>query len=240
MFTAIYGGFCRRFVNAVVLVGLLTAMPTAFSMDAQLKRLMAIQPDAVQGYEIYRLCADCHGPEGQGKWDGSVPVISGQHQLVLIKQLRDFRDGRRKNEAMFPFSQDEAIGGDQAIADVTAYISTLLMPAEPAAGPGTGADEGEELYRLYCNSCHGANGEGNPELGMPRIHGQHYPYLVRQLEHIVNGERADSDPVMKNLLMQMDPVDREKIADYLSTQLGASELVAPEGWQNPDFNFGFQ
>ena len=213
---------------------------SASSAEESITRLMRLDADLANGFEVFRLCADCHGSEGQGTFDGKVPVISGQHQGVLIKQLADFRDGRRLNEAMYPFSQDNAIGGNQAIVDVTAYIATLLMPAEPVIGPWPEVSQGRRLYLDHCSRCHGQNGEGNGFSMFPRIHGQHYPYLVRQMEDIKHGRRFDSDPVMKAMLDGLDSAAIKNIANFLSRQLAREDLVAPPGWQNPDFNYGIQ
>ncbi len=229
----------NRLLTALLffLTGLLT---TVNALASHVERVAALKPDLENGLFIYQLCKDCHTPNGWGLVDGGVPVISGQHRNVLIKQLEDFRDGNRKNEAMYPFSRDESIGGDQAIADVTAYISTLLMPANPETGPGENLVEGSKLYRERCGACHGPVGEGENERLYPRIHGQHYSYLVRQIELIESGERKNSDAVMVAIIKQTPRSDWMHIADFLSRQLPEPGLRAPEDWENPDFNYGFQ
>ena len=45
--------------------------------------------------ELFAQCASCHGPDGGGKTDGSMPRIAGQHYRVLAKQIVDFRHGKR-------------------------------------------------------------------------------------------------------------------------------------------------
>jgi len=44
--------------------------------------------------DLAAACAICHGPNG---WSagGSLPHLAGQPADYLVKQLRDFRDGRR-------------------------------------------------------------------------------------------------------------------------------------------------
>src|SRR6516165_3901188 len=49
-------------------------------------------------------CAACHGEAGIPP-DKSWPVIWGQHQGYLYLQLRDFRSGARKSDAMGPIAQ---------------------------------------------------------------------------------------------------------------------------------------
>ena len=70
---------------------------------------------------------------------------------------------------MFPIVEESQMGGPQAIADIAAYISTLLMDSFPAAGEGDRLPEAEVLYRKTCARCHGLNGEGNFDLHYPLI-----------------------------------------------------------------------
>lgn len=57
-------------------------------------------------------CATCH--RGVGQQAPHIPYLSAQHQAYLAKQMRDFRDGNRENDAghlmqkaMGPLTDDE-------------------------------------------------------------------------------------------------------------------------------------
>ncbi|HTE92844.1 MAG TPA: cytochrome C, partial [Bradyrhizobium sp.] len=47
-------------------------------------------------------CAACHGAKGAPADPKTVPVIWGQDQSYLMKQMRDFRNGERKSAIMSP------------------------------------------------------------------------------------------------------------------------------------------
>ena len=47
-------------------------------------------------------CAACHGAKGVPIDPKTIPVIWGQQESYLMKQLRDFRNGERKSEVMAP------------------------------------------------------------------------------------------------------------------------------------------
>jgi cytochrome c553 len=52
--------------------------------------------DAAAGKAKAAVCAGCHGPDGMSvnpMW----PNLAGQQEMYLAKQLRDFRDGNRKD-----------------------------------------------------------------------------------------------------------------------------------------------
>lgn len=44
-------------------------------------------------------CMGCHSPNGAGNPGAKFPSLKGQHADYTTKQLRDFRDTRRKNDA---------------------------------------------------------------------------------------------------------------------------------------------
>jgi len=53
------------------------------------------------GKEKSRTCAACHGPDGNSAAP-NFPRIAGQHYDYLVKALRDYKSGARKNAIMAP------------------------------------------------------------------------------------------------------------------------------------------
>ncbi|HHJ36126.1 MAG TPA: c-type cytochrome, partial [Gammaproteobacteria bacterium] len=196
-------------------------------------------PDLKNGLSVYEICATCHLPEGWGNDDGGYPQIAGQHKNVLIKQLLDIRSGYRDNPAMYPFVQERTIGGNQALADVVAYISTLPMNPRHRKGPwSTHRDEylaGKKMYRENCSVCHGNGGEGNDEKTIPLLYGQHYPYLLRQVRQIKSGQRK-VNPTMQAITKKLSDVQIQQILDYVSYLPVPDGKRAPSlNWRNTDF-----
>lgn len=72
-----------------------------------------------------------------------------------------------------------------------------------------------------CESCHGARGEGNPQVGAPRIAAQSAPYLERQLAAYAGGSR--SNPVMAPIAKSLNQRQRAELAAYYAA------LAAPPG-----------
>jgi cytochrome c553 len=189
---------------------------SADSHDSDLTQAMALTPNIERGKDIYRLCANCHLSNGWGKPDGSFPVIAGQHRNVLIKQLEDIRTKNRDNPTMFPFTEPGSIGGLQGIADVTAYIATLPADPTPGTGSGNNLEQGKQLYQKLCKKCHGKQALGNNDAFFPRLKGQHYAYLLRQLEWIQNGYRKNANELMIDRVKALSHDELDAIADYLS------------------------
>ena len=53
---------------------------------------------------------------------------------------------------------------------------------KPVQGSGEHLRLGQEIYTHICAACHGVDAGGAPADRVPRIAGQHYPYLQRQIE----------------------------------------------------------
>ncbi len=75
--------------------------------------------DAAAGKAKSVVCASCHGPTGVSVnpvW----PDLAGQQELYLAKQIKDFRDGDRKDPLMSPMA---AALSDEDIANLAAFYA---------------------------------------------------------------------------------------------------------------------
>ena len=67
------------------------------------------------------VCVACHGPEGISTnplW----PNLAGQQDQYMIKQMKAFRDGERKDPVMAPMAAGLS---DEDIANLAAYYASL-------------------------------------------------------------------------------------------------------------------
>ncbi len=234
----------RRFRLAAAVsclaAALSVAQAEAFKKSApphlkEFEEAMKLTPDIENGRELFKhYCVTCHGPEGWGVPGSGYPQIAGQLKDVIIKQLADFRAGNRDNPIMRAFSSRRSLGGPQEIADVAAYIASLPMTPRNEKGFKLRVEEGKRLYQELCADCHGERGEGDPKKHAPRLHGQHYSYLMRQFNWIRNGRRRNADKKMVEQIQEMTPRQQVAIMSYLSNLKG--DNVAKDGWRNPDFD----
>ena len=212
-----------------------TQMELAANARKEYEKALTLTPDVANGLQIYRECAACHEPEGWGRATGSVPQIAGQHRKVLIKQLADFRGETREAVLMAPYASVEYIGGTQAVADVTEYISTLEMSVDNGKGPGEDLALGEQVFKDRCVKCHGENGEGSNDDLVPRIQAQHYKYMMRQLKWLRSGTRQNAGDEMTSHALALEQNEISAVLDYASRLQPPEEFRAPQGWKNPDF-----
>lgn len=209
-------------------------------VDEFVEIALQLEPDLQKGRMLYFNCAICHTPEGWGSPDGRFPQIAGQHQSVILKQLADIQKGNRDNPTMIPFTDPLFYMGPQVLADLTAYIEQLQMVPANSVGSGLRLEEGKKLYNIECKECHGENGEGIAKEFYPRIHGQHFQYVLRQMEWVKMGKRRNADKEMVEQFKKFSQDDLEVIADYVSRLRPEKGMLADHIEQkNPDFRPDF-
>jgi len=77
--------------------------------------------DAAAGKSKAALCAACHGPDGISTTD-IWPNLKGQKYAYLVKQIKAFKAGSRKDPSMQPMA---APLSDEDIENLAAYFSSL-------------------------------------------------------------------------------------------------------------------
>jgi cytochrome c553 len=161
-------------------------------------------------------CALCHGMEGQSA-SAVYPRLAAQHPDYLVKQLKDFRDGRRKSETMTDMAKDLR---DDDIGGLAAYFSGKQAAARQPGDTDLAA-VGKYIFQrgntysgvAACASCHGANGYGTQQL--PRLAGQHPAYLEVQLKEFSKRERNNDNAVMHTIAAKLTELETRAVAVYI-------------------------
>jgi cytochrome c553 len=105
----------RIFIAAVAAGTALTPSGGAMAGDPKAGRQKALQ------------CHACHGLDGMAKLP-EAPNLAGQSEAYLVKALKDFRGGARRNDVM---SLAIANLKDADIADIAAYYAAIPVTAGP-------------------------------------------------------------------------------------------------------------
>jgi cytochrome c553 len=183
---------------------------------AELMDALQARGDPRRGAALFETCAACHGADGGGVADGTVPAIAGQPAQVIAKQLVDFRRERRRDLRMEHFADERHLETPQDVADVAAHVAQLTSSTAPGTGDGTGLGDGAALYRARCAGCHGEAALADGARMLPGLAGQHAAYTLRQLREAAAGQRPNMQGAHGRLLGGLGPREYASVADYLS------------------------
>ncbi len=158
-------------------------------------------------------CATCHGENGQSQ-NPDIPSIGGQPKLFVMYQLFFYREGRRKHPDMNRIAKAMSDADLQAISD---YVAGL-----PAPPPATRAIDDPARYRRgaalaeqrFCQPCHNADYSGREQ--MPRVAGQHEPYLLKALKDYRAGARIGTQAAMAEAVRGLDDASLADLAYFLA------------------------
>ena len=182
--------------------------------------VLAAPGDPQKGQQIAsQVCAACHGTDGNSLLSAN-PILAGQHSAYLVKQLKNYKSGDRKNPVMTGMV---ATLSDEDIKNVAAYFSAQA-PKGASATDAHAVERGRKLFRggntgtgvAACAGCHSPNGAGIPTQ-YPRLAGQHAEYTATQLKAFRGNERAnDPNNMMRTIAARMTDKEIEAVAEYIS------------------------
>jgi len=179
---------------------------------------VAAKPDLNQGgAKFTAVCAACHGADGNSGTPAN-PKLAQQHPEYLVKQLQEFKNGKRPSPIM------QAFAAQLSDADMK---NIAYWAGSQKAKPGFAKDKelvalGERIYRggiaerqvAACASCHSPNGAGVPSQ-YPRLSGQHADYVSAQLVNFREGGRKNS-PQMTQIATKLNDREIRAVADYIA------------------------
>ncbi len=193
-----------------------TAFMATPALAADAAKPAAFKPDIAKGQAIStQVCAACHTADGT-RGAPANPIIAGQHADYLLKQLEEFKSGKRKNAVMAGFA---ATLSNDDMRHVSAFY------ASKSAKPGAAKNKdtirlGERIWRggiadkmvPACAGCHGPTGSGIPAQ-YPRMAGQHADYIEGQMVAFRSGARGNNAP-MSTIAAKLSDLEIKAVSDY--------------------------
>jgi cytochrome c553 len=203
-----------KLLAPLMLAALLAAPALAVAQDAK----APAKPDLAKGEAKYTaVCAACHGADGNSGIPAN-PKLAGQHPQYLVKQLQEFKSGKRNNAVMTGFA---AMLSDDEMKNIGAWLAAQ----KPKTGFAKDKDLvalGERIYRggipdrqvAACAGSHSPNGAGIPAQ-YPRMSGQHADYTTEQLRAFRDGVRNNSLQ-MNQVAAKMNDREIKAVSDYIA------------------------
>lgn len=153
-----------------------------------------------------QMCAACHGLNGVPNDPKTTPIIWGQQESYLVKQLHDYRSGDRPNPIMSPIAKGLA---QEDLRKIGAYFAAKPWPPLHAAA----AAAAPPSKIAQCQPCHQSHFEGGPPA--PRLAGLSYEYLNAAMRSFATGKRTNNGDMPK-FMQALTDSQRAAIARYLS------------------------
>ena len=205
------------------LLALLLVAPAASSFavtpaDGAPAVKVVTKPDLVKGEASFTaVCAACHGADGNSGTPAN-PKLSQQHPEYLVKQLAEYKSGKRKNAIMQGMA---AALSEEDMKNIAFWVTSKK------AKPGFAKEKdlvalGEKIYRggvadrqiPACAGCHSPSGACIPAQ-CPRLSGQHAEYTATQLTYFRDGIRQNSLQ-MNQVAAKLNDREIRALADYVA------------------------
>lgn len=176
---------------------------------------------ADEGEKLYATCAACHGQQGEGNPALNAPVLAGQYNWYLKRQLQHFADGTRGSHVEDTLGKSMQVFAKQisepAQSDaLNTYISSLPPQSSKASLSGD-LKNGSRYYQAKCGACHGGKAQGNVAFNAPKLAGQDPQYLQRQMQNFINSIRGThaQDKFGRQMAMMAKIISEKELSDVL-------------------------
>jgi cytochrome c553 len=191
--------------------------------------------DLEKAKEINGVCATCHGEFGQGGKKGEYPRISGQRAAYLVEQLISYREKRRINIPMYPYTRERELT-DSDIQIISEYMASIELSTKMPEFKGDedaltrllavdkvmiiprvegDIEAGKVVYQQECANCHAKDGRGRSNF--PMLVGQYTNYLKKQMDAYLRGDRPHDENGPKGVLNTLKEKDLQDILAYLTS-----------------------
>lgn len=209
-----------------------SATPAAASSTAATVEVKPGDPKAGQAKAA--ACGACHGVDGNST-DPQYPKLAGQSEQYIVRQLENFKSGKRQNPIMLGMATPLSA---QDMHDIGAYFASQHVL--PGVADQALVAVGETVYREgdtqrgvpACMACHSIDGSGNPGAMYPQLAGQHAQYIETQLKAWHDGTTWGSDAhsqIMPMIAKKLDAQEIAAVASYIEGlhATGSAASTAP-------------
>lgn len=168
--------------------------------------------DAAAGKEKAQVCGACHGPDGNSSnplW----PTLAGQNARYIYLQLRDFKEGRRKDPTMSPMAANLS---KEDMLDLADYFSSQKQKSTGFQADPAKVAQGKKIADdTLCSMCHLGGLGGQNEV--PRVAGQQYEYVKKQLKAFRDHERTNDAGNMAAYTRGLTDEQIDALAQYANS-----------------------
>lgn len=167
--------------------------------------------DIAAGEKKAETCMVCHGPNGNSS-SAAFPILAGQTFRYLYLQLKDFNEGRRNDPVMT--TQAENLSR-QDMLDLAEYFAAQKQKPNGFKADDEKAARGKrKADEVLCSMCHMGGFSGQNDI--PRVAGQHFDYVVKQLTNFKTRKRTNDAGNMTSVAGTLSDQDIDDLAHYIA------------------------
>ena len=164
-------------------------------------------------------CAGCHGADGNSVAP-TFPNLAGQQKKYLLRELSDYKSGKRVSELMAPLVAGLS---DADLAELASWYAKQKPAPAAASADAALLKLGKNLYLKgnsktdvpSCDGCHEENGAGDGKF--PRVAGQQVDYVLDQFRLYAAGKRTNGTRVMQTVAERMSEAEARAVAEYMAS-----------------------
>lgn len=178
----------------------------------------AASPAAMAQEMATTLCAGCHGADGNSV-EPIYPKLAGQQKIYLLREMKDYKSGKRANDIMVPLMTDVS---EEVMAELADYYSkqktkpgVVTMPKLLPVGKTLYTKGNSKNDVPACESCHEPDGSGWTKFA--RVAGQHVEYTMGQFRLYASGKRNNGARVMQAVAERMTEQETRAVAEYMAS-----------------------
>jgi cytochrome c553 len=185
-----------------LLFTLVVALTVSFAASAQ---------DDAAVRKKAEVCSACHGPNGNSP-NPDYPILAGQSWRYTYIELKDFKEGRRSDPQMSPMAA--SLSTEDMIALGNFFAAQKQLPTGFKADGNKVVAGRAKSDEVLCPMCHLGGFVGQNEI--PRVAGQHYKYVKKQLEDFKARRRTNDAGNMTSIASTLSDDDIENLSQYIA------------------------
>lgn len=195
------------FNKTAVAAALLASLPLRVLAQAE------ASPESIEaGKTKSQACASCHGADGNSPAP-NFPNLAGQSWRYTYTQLKDFKEGRRKDPIMSPMAANLS---RQDMIDIANYFAAQKPKPSSFKSDDNKVKLGKaKADEALCSMCHLGGFSGQNEI--PRVAGQQYDYVVKQMNDFKARNRTNDAGNMTSVAQSLSETDIENLAHYITS-----------------------
>lgn len=171
-----------------------------------------LSQDIEAGRNKSQVCAACHGADGNSS-SGQFPNLAGQTWRYIYIQLKDFKEGRRSDPVMTAMAS--ALSRQDMIDISNFYAAQKAKPSSHKVDETKARLGKAKADETLCTMCHLGGFAGQNEI--PRVAGQQYDYIVKQMRDFKTRTRTNDAGNMTSVAQTLSEADIENLAHYITS-----------------------